>query len=531
MTPSMCRTLFVLGLSVLALAGGTPTAALAWPSGPTTTQFGTRHNDEAFAVSENAVVGVTKQGADEDGFLRYFGLHGHTEWRVRIATPGEDRPVAVAQTDRRIFVAGSTTGALGDGPAHGTLDVFVRAYTTTGRLRWSRQFGTKAEDVATAIGAGDLPGLTVAGWTEGNLAGPSAGGGDAFVLHLTRGGLLRWSTQIGTPWEDRARCVDPYEPELVCGSTTGSMPGGTYAGGVDTFVARISQADGAVDWIRQLGTAADDVPAGVGEPWFGGFEVGGTTEGTFPGATGHGGQDAFVATYSSDLTDPSLIDVEQFGTPTDENVDGFWTGTFAFIGGTTHGTFPGETAVGGVDGWVSMLDVPLFEGVSAGTVWTQQFGTGADDRVDGFSGPFKGGASSDYTYAVGGTMGVFPGESSFGKRDAFWSLRFEPNDAMTQDVLLRGLAAAQAYRDDHAGTYDGFDQADASQMNPSYVWLNGPMEPNSPVEMTIADAAGTTVRLISYSKSGNYICVEEVAGVVGYGHSLTYDQDSCSGGW
>jgi hypothetical protein len=527
----MRRSLIVLSVAVLACASGTAADAYQWPTAPTTTQFGTRHNDEAFAVSENVVGGVTQRSGDKDGFLRYFGLHGHTKWRVRIATASDDRVVAVAQVFGRLFVAGTTEGALGDGSNAGGTDVFVRAYSTDGRLRWSQQFGTAVDDVATAIGAGESPGLTVAGWTDGDLAGASAGGDDAFAIHLSRRGIVQWSKQIGTVGDDRALCIDPVRPELICGSTTGSMPGASSAGGVDAFVVRLSQTDGGVDWLRQLGTPADDVPAGVGTFWSNEIVVGGSTGGTFPGATSNGGRDAFVATYYSGLPYPNLGDVQQFGTPGDEQVTGFWTRAFWFIGGTTTGTFPGQTSTGGVDGWASMLDMPLYENRSAGTVWTQQFGTAADDQVDGLSGPYSSGEMADYTYAVGGTSGTFPGERSAGKRDAFWSLRFEPSDRLAQDVLLRGLAVAQAFRDDNTGAYDGFDQVDATQMSPSYVWLKDPAEPHGPQEMTIAHAVGTTVRLVSYSKSGTYYCIEETGGAVSYGHGPAYDPDSCSGGW
>lgn len=528
----MRRRLIVLTIAVLALASSTPTGAYGWPARPTTTQFGTRHNDEALAASANAVGGViTRRSGDEDGFLRSFGLHGHTNWNVRIATTSNDRVVAVAQVYRRIFVAGTTAGAVGDGSNAGGVDVFVRAYSTGGRLRWSQQFGTAADDVATSIGAGELPGLTVAGWTDGDLAGSSAGGDDAFAIHLSRRGVVQWSKQIGTAGDDRALCIDPSRPELICGSTTGSMPGASSAGGVDTFVVRLSQADGAVDWMRQLGTAADDVPAGVGTFWSSEVVVGGTTDGTFPGAIAHGGSDAFVATYYSGLPYPDLGDVQQFGTAGDEHVAGFWTGAFWFIGGTTTGTFPGQTSAGGVDGWASMLDMPLYENRSAGTVWTQQFGTAADEQVDGLSGPSIGGEMADYTYAVGGTTGVFPGEYPHGKRDAFWTLRFEPNDTLAQEVLLRGLAVADAYAESNGDLFDGFDQAAATGLSPSYNWLNRSQDPRSPIEIQIAEASGGTVRLITESRSATFFCVQEVAGVVSYGHSSSVDADSCSGGW
>src|SRR3954469_6768082 len=172
----MRRPVIVLSIAVLAFASGTPAGAYQWPAAPTATQFGTRHNDEALAASANAVAGVTTRDGDEDGFIRYFGLHGHTKWKVRIATTSNDRVAAVAQVHRRIFVAGTTAGAVGDRSNAGGIDVFVRAYSTDGRLRWSRQFGTAADDVATAIGAGELPGLTVAGWTDGDLAGSTPAG-------------------------------------------------------------------------------------------------------------------------------------------------------------------------------------------------------------------------------------------------------------------------------------------------------------------------------------------------------------------
>jgi hypothetical protein len=301
--------------------------------------------------------------------------------------------------------------------------------------------------------------------------------------------------------------------------------------GVDAFVVRLSQADGGVGWMRQLGTAADDLPAGVGTFWSSEVVVGGTTDGTFPGAIAHGGSDAFVATYYSGLPYPSLGDVQQFGTAGDEHVAGFWTGTFSFIGGTTTGTFPGQTSAGGVDGWASMLDMPLYENRSAGAVWTQQYGSAADERVDGLSGPSNSGEIGAYTYAVGGTTGVFPGERSHGKLDAFWALRFQPNDTFAQDVLLRGLAAAQAYADANGDVFDGFDQVAATQLSPSYDWLVDPAEPRSSFDIEIGEASGGTVRLITASRSATFFCVQEAGGVVSYGHTSSVDPDSCSGGW
>jgi hypothetical protein len=86
---------------------------------------------------------------------------------------------------------------------------------------------------------------------------------------------------------------------VICGTTSGELPGGSAAGGLDGFIARLTQDGGSVAWTRQFGTASDDVPAGAAELSFWGpmVAVAGTTSGTFPGATSSGGEDAFIATF------------------------------------------------------------------------------------------------------------------------------------------------------------------------------------------------------------------------------------------
>ena len=527
------RKILVMLVGVLVLTSGLqPASAIRWPTGAFTTQFGTRHAEEALAAAMNAVVGVTRTPSGEDGFLRYLGMHGATKWVVKIATEGDDRPEAVAQRNRRIYVAGTTTGAFAEGSNAGGTDVFVRAYSTEGMLKWSRQFGTPADDAAAAIGAGDLFGTSVTGWTNGDLDGPSAGGTDAFVLHLGAGGQVEWTTQFGSAADDRATCLDPFFPDVVCGSTTGTLPGQTPAGGKDAFAARIGQGDGSISWIRQLGTAADDAAAGVAEiSSLDVIALGGTTEGVFPGATGLGGSDAFVAMYL-DASDPTLQNVGHLGSAGNDEASGFRSSGGLFVlAGATDGTFPGNASAGGVDGWATVLDQPLYQDPWVGVVWTQQFGTAADEHIGGISGSLYSYEIANWTYVVGGTEGTFPGESSAGRSDAFWSFRFERNDSFAQDILLRALDLAQTFRADNAGSYDGFGAPDAAQMNPSYSYVDSPAEPQGAFQVGIADATGTTVRLVAYSKSGTYFCIEEAGGVVTYGHGSSYDESSCSGGW
>ena len=46
---------------------------------------------------------------------------------------------------------------------------------------WIRQFGTSSDDGAFALAPDSAGGVMIAGWTEGSLGGPSAGGRDDYL--------------------------------------------------------------------------------------------------------------------------------------------------------------------------------------------------------------------------------------------------------------------------------------------------------------------------------------------------------------
>jgi hypothetical protein len=177
-----------------------------------------------------------------DAFVVSLTPAGFPRWGDQLGTPSEDEAVSIA-TDAYggVYVAGLTAGALGDDLAEGGVDAFVVAYDPGGARRWTRQLGTAATDWAASVATAADGSVHVAGKTGGSLRGrPWAGGTDAFVLHLDRHGDMISLRQFGTAADDSATAIatDGAGSILVAGRTAGALDGGTPAGGTDAFVLK-----------------------------------------------------------------------------------------------------------------------------------------------------------------------------------------------------------------------------------------------------------------------------------------------------
>ncbi|HEV3083221.1 MAG TPA: Ig-like domain-containing protein [Gemmataceae bacterium] len=267
-----------------------------------TRQFGTAGSDLATAIAVDAlgvyVTGSTSgvfPGQFSGGlFVRKYDAAGNELWTHQFGSFTSDKTTGIAADGASVYVSGFTGFILPGQISAGGQDAFVRAYSTFGNERWTHQFGTAAMDQATGIAVGPS-GVYVSGLTTGTLPGQaSAGGQDAFVRAYTTFGDLRWTRQFGTPGLDQADGVAIVAADVyVAGSTAGALPGQTSAGDQDAFVRKYD-AEGAAMWTDQFGTAAADSAMAVAVSPTGVF-IAGATSGTFPAQTGGGGQDVFVA--------------------------------------------------------------------------------------------------------------------------------------------------------------------------------------------------------------------------------------------
>lgn len=245
-----------------------------------------------------------------DAFVRVYDRQGAHLWTRQFGTPGADRAVDVAvDTAGNVYVVGHTSDALA-GPNAGIVDVLVRAYDVGGDPIWTRQFGTTGIEEARSIAVGTDGTIVVSGVTFGDLAGASAGGFDAFVRAFDRDGDPVWTVQFGTAGYDEVAgvAVDRAGRVVLAGYTGGDLAG-PNAGGYDAFV-RALDPGGTVLWTRQFGTSTSDYAYDVAIGANGAIYGAGATFGDLAGA-GAGGGDAYVRAHDGD---GNALWTRQFGT-------------------------------------------------------------------------------------------------------------------------------------------------------------------------------------------------------------------------
>lgn len=271
-------------------------------------QFGSRQ-DSATALTIGADGSVFVGGlADNDPvrnpglfksvFIAKYDASGTQLWLKRFGSQVNDLLRALqADADGNVVAVGYTQGDLFSRNAGGSSDFFVMKLDAAGNLRWGRQDGGALGDNAGGLAVSAAGEIFVAGYAGTALHGQaSSGGTDAFLIKYAADGTRQWTQFIGSAGSDYGATVrrDAGGNLYVLGRTSGTFTGQSSAGGLDAFVAKIDAA-GALQWVRQLGTAGDEYPTAMTLNGAGGLRIAGFTTGAFPGASNTGAQNGFMA--------------------------------------------------------------------------------------------------------------------------------------------------------------------------------------------------------------------------------------------
>ena len=301
--------------------------------------------------------------------------------------------------------------------------------------QYTRQFGSDNYDHAKKIAVDPSGNVYVAGYTHGVINAPSrpgantnAGGKDAFVAKFDPQGALLWVTQFGSTEDDSVEGIFLYSryygtPSAlyVAGSTKGSMPGGpqrgmnTLAGGVDLFVAEIQLDNGAIRWVRQYGTAGDDIAYGLVTDQNAMIYVVGSTTGRLDGVTEPGAScDAFILQLSS--YGDWMNRVNQFSVasaPLDTVAYAVAIGSgnypYLFVTGRVQGNEEGSLFVAKFDTYLN----PPPENLGPGVVTMGGRNKGSDSDT-GWAIAVD---QSGNVIVAGSTLGAFEGNASAGGED------------------------------------------------------------------------------------------------------------------
>ena len=243
---------------------------------------------------EGTSIFVAGEAASKDAAVWRFDEYGNEIWRDTFGDINlNDAARSIVSSDQGVFVCGTTDGAISGYKGIGGRDGFVRKYDFDGNPQWTLQLGTQGLDEFHGL-ALSLGGIHVVGGTEGAWADQTtAGSRDSLVLTLDFDGGLLWADQFGTSGEEECTSVSVDVSGLyTCGYTTGDLSEQAAAGGDDLFVRHYG-FDGTEVATSQLGTAGDDRALSISTSNLA-VHLGGTTNGTWPGESYAGSLDALL---------------------------------------------------------------------------------------------------------------------------------------------------------------------------------------------------------------------------------------------
>ncbi|MFC2060821.1 SBBP repeat-containing protein [Chloroflexota bacterium] len=286
----------------------------------------------------------------------------------------------------------------------------------------------------------------------------------------------------------------------VTGYTNGTFPGQTSAGDDDAFIAKYNSA-GEQLWVRQFGTDKIDVAQGVTIDGRGNAYVTGHTNGTYPGQISAGDWDAFLVKYSSS---GRQLWLRQFGT--DNNDDAYGVAVDSrgntYVTGTTEVTSPGQMSAGDDDAFLVKYSS------SGRQLWVRQFGTDDHDFTHGVAIHHYGNTNMRRN-----TAGTFPRQTSTGGYENVYVTGYTKGTFSGQ--ISTGGQDAFLVNYDSSGRQlwvrqfgtDNDDDAKAVAVDSrGNAYVTGTTEVTSPGQMSAGD---DDAFLVKYSSSGRQLWLRQ----------------------
>ncbi|ALC15548.1 hypothetical protein DSOUD_0761 [Desulfuromonas soudanensis] len=282
----------------------------------------------------------------------------------------------------------------------------------TETLSWgagARQFGTAAFDAVRGTAMDGVGNLYLVGETGGALtADPGNGGADIFLAKYDATGTRQWLRQLGTVADDfgYAVAVDGGGSVYLAGGTGGALTASPSQGGTDIFVAKYD-GGGTRQWLRQFGSAGEDAAYGLAVDGLGNLLVAGGASGVLGSDPFVGGTDLFVAKYDSLGTQAWLRQGGTLSADLAYGVAADGSGNVYAVG-ATQGGLDGNAGAGSDD-----LFLLKYDGAGI-RLWTRQLGTVSSDVAYGVALDHAGSV-----YVAGATSGALDGNLRQGGEDAF----------------------------------------------------------------------------------------------------------------
>jgi len=361
--------------------GQQPTVVSQWIK-----QFGTADSDEANSIAVDSVGNSYVTGyilSDLFGhynvFIAKYDTSGNQIWIKQFGTANGDSGNSIAvDSAGNSYVTGFTYGDLAE-TNMGTKDTFIAKYDTFGNQIWIKQFGSANDDSGNNIALDSTGNIYVTGYTYGDLSGTDdTRRYSRFITKYDEDGNQIWIKQTLSGYL-MSSTVDPSGNIYITGSTFKDFTGTGNAGGKDVFIMKYDTFGNQI-WVAQFGSAADDEGYGIAVDSAGNSYVTGYTKFDLAGTnTRIGYKDIFIAKYD---TFGNQIWIKQFGSANDDigsyiAVDSAGN---SYVTGFTRGDLS-DTKIDYKD-W----DIFIAKyNVVSDTIWIKQFGSVDDDLANGIA--------------------------------------------------------------------------------------------------------------------------------------------------
>jgi gliding motility-associated-like protein len=248
---------------------------------------GTADFDPSLAVYNLTASGLSGQA---DCFIAKYSSSGTFIWAVKAGGVNQDNANRIYIDANYLYIAGSYSGSATFYSTSNTtknttasqsgINFFGAKYNLNGVVQWVVTAGSSGTDEGLDVVADNAAvyftgsyenNLTVynsSGSTATNIAVQTSGKSDAFVLSFDQAGSYNWLANISSTEEDTGNGITQDANNIyVTGSIKANAsfpypsPAFTQAclGGMDIYLASISKANGAFQWISsQTGSANGD---------------------------------------------------------------------------------------------------------------------------------------------------------------------------------------------------------------------------------------------------------------------------------
>ena len=203
--------------------------------------------------------GITVSGGVLTGGLDIivikYGTNGNIVWARQNSTFNsnmiDSSPMIQLDVNGNIYVVYRTNGTVSGGTLIGNNDIVAFKMSPLGIVQWLRQtpmINTANDDQRPQIAVDSSGNLYIAHFTDGTVSGArSTGGLDIVLSKFTTNGVIEWvkkQSAFNTTATDQTPSisVDGTGAVYVAYYTVGTVSGGTYLGGGDIVLFKMSQA-------------------------------------------------------------------------------------------------------------------------------------------------------------------------------------------------------------------------------------------------------------------------------------------------